>query len=453
MAHRKTTWNLASAVVLLGACTEPGHGDLDDDPPHDDTAGASEDGEGSTSQGDGLRPQDVPCRVQRALANGCGLCHGSSPAFGAPMPLAHRDDFMVPAPSDPARPTHDLVVERMTAQLGVMPPNGEISDEDAAAILDWIDDGLPPGTSCEDPPEDDDGLEQPLPCQTPHRLLAHADGSDAPFAVPTQGADNLYQCFAFRSPFADGEQATAWGPIIDDERVVHHWLLYRTSVGGYTDGAVFPCSATLQLSAELVAGWAPGGTNTIMPDDVGLDLGTPDDWWILQIHYNNTAQYTDVSDQSGVELCTTPTPRHHTAGMLTLGTVDIDVPPGASDHGVTGTCGPASTELWPEPMHLIVAFPHMHEFGRSFRTEVVRASGARETVVDIPAFDYSNQPFYPLDPQIVVNPGDTLNTTCIYDNPTDQAVGFGEGTSDEMCFDFVIAYPIDQLPKRNCFDD
>ena len=54
------------------------------------------------------------------------------------------------------------------------------------------------------------------------------------------------------------------------------------------------------------------------------------------------------------------------------------------------------------------------------------------------------------EPEIVVQPGDKLHSTCVFDNPGSQSVGFGEGTGDEMCFNFVLAYPIDQLGNRNC---
>ena len=46
--------------------------------------------------------------------------------------------------------------------------------------------------------------------------------------------------------------------------------------------------------------------------------------------------------------------------------------------------------------------------------------------------------------------GDDFLPDPVFDNPTEHPVGFGEGTSDEMCFNFVLAYPIDQLSKRNC---
>ena len=469
MSHWKAS--LSSAFVLLvGACTNPSQDELCGAPDCGSTSGedgglgdTEDSGEGDrdpaqtsgeddpTSGDDG---EDIPCEVQEALATACGLCHGSDPAFGAPMPLVSLDDFMVPAKSDPTRRNYEVVVERMTAETGVMPPNGDISDEDAATILDWIDAGMPQeaGGSCGDLPGDDDGAgPEHLPCEVSHELVAHADGSDDPFAVPAQGADDLYQCFAFRSPFAAGEQATAWAPIIDDERVVHHWILYRRSGGDYTDGEAFPCDVGLQVTADFVAGWAPGGENVIMPDDVGLDLGQPDDWYILQLHYNNTANHPDVLDKSGVAFCSTPTPREKMAGVITLGTAAINIPPGAQDYEQTGTCGFFSTLLWGEPMHLLGASPHMHEFGRAARTELQRFLGDTEMVTDVPNFDFENQAWYNIEPEIVVEPGDSLRTTCVYDNPTDQTVTFGEGTSDEMCFNFVLAYPVDRLSSRNCF--
>jgi hypothetical protein len=71
-------------------------------------------------------------------------------------------------------------------------------------------------------------------------------------------------------------------------------------------------------------------------------------------------------------------------------------------------------------------------------------------VTDVPVFDFESQRMYLNDQEVVVQPGDSLETTCWYDNPGGQNVGFGEGTSDEMCFNFVLAYPIDSLPDRNC---
>ncbi len=423
---------------------EPGDPDTDDDSDGDDEPGVPD--------GDGL-----PCEVRDALAANCGMCHSSMPSFGAPMPLASYDDLMVPAPSDATRTVHDMMTERMTADVGMMPPDGDISDEDRDIILDWIAAGAVEDTeaSCEamDPDEPDTNVgPENLPCDAQYVMTAHADGNEQPYVVPAQGADDLYQCFAFQSPFAPGEQATAWAPIIDDERVVHHWILYRASGGGnYTHNSAVPCDVSLQLSADFVAGWAPGGENVILPQDVGLDLGQPGDFYVLQVHYNNTANYPDVADRSGVAFCTTPSERPKTAGILTLGTTGINIPPGAVAHEETGTCGWLSTVFWPTPMHILSTSPHMHQLGRGFRTVLERGGGGgTEMVTDIPVFDFESQGVYPTEPEVVVNPGDTLRSTCVFDNPSNNYVGFGEGTSDEMCFNFVLAYPIDELSNRNC---
>ena len=53
-----------------------------------------------------------------------------------------------------------------------------------------------------------------------------------------------------------------------------------------------------------------------------------------------------------------------------------------------------------------------------------------------------------------VEPGDVLRTTCTYDNDGDVAVTVGEGTGDEMCFNFALVYPIDAFGpnagRRKC---
>ncbi|MEM9452808.1 MAG: hypothetical protein AAGF11_01430 [Myxococcota bacterium] len=419
-------------------------------PSNGDDGPGDGDGDGSVG-GDGL-----PCEVRDALVSNCGMCHGSPPSFGAPMALSEYDDLRVPAPSDATRSTYEIVAERLTADVGMMPPDGEISPEDRAILLDWVERGAPedPDASCGEAPEGGDDPEvgpDLLPCDAAYEMTAHAPGDDAlPYLVPSQGADDLYTCFAFRSPFAAGMQATAWAPIIDDERVVHHWILYRASEGNYQDGTAFPCDVSLQLSADFVAGWAPGGPNTILPPDVGLDVGSPDDFFVLQVHYNNTVGYTDAFDASGVAFCATDTPRPNLAGVLTIGTTSINIPPGAVGHEETGTCGFLSTIGWPGPLHIFATSPHMHGFGRGFRTVLERLGGGTEMVTDLPVFDFESQGMYFNEPEVVVNPGDTLRSTCVFDNPTEHPVGFGEGTADEMCFNFVLAYPIDQLSGRNC---
>ncbi len=468
-----TGWMSPLLALAISGCTQGGAADLVDlcngqgCPPQGDGGGEDEgdapypdddddDDDGATpdesESGDAPRG-GLPCDVLEVLQSDCHECHGEAPAFGAPMPLVDYDDLQVPATSDPARKVYELIADRLLDEVTPMPPGGVIEPGDRDALLEWISAGAPedPAADCDAPmPGDDDDPSGPeaLPCEPDFVVTAHASGSEEAFAVPAQGADNLYMCFAFKAPFGAETHATAWAPIIDDERVVHHWILYRTQAPQLEGGAV-PCDVSLQLSSQFVAGWAPGGGNVVMPDDVGLELGGPDDWYLLQIHYNNTAHYTDSVDQSGVAFCTSPEPRPKTAGILTLGSLAIQIPGNAEDHPVTGTCQPWTTAFWPE-MHLLGASPHMHQLGRGMKSEIRHLDGTTEPLLDVPAFDFNSQGMYTFDPEIVVKPGDAITTTCTYDNPNPWPVSFGEGTEDEMCFDFVLAYPIDTLLDRNC---
>lgn len=112
-----------------------------------------------------------------------------------------------------------------------------------------------------------------------------------------------------------------------------------------------------------------------------------------------------------------------------------------SEHTVTGPCTPVLTE----PGHIIGNGPHMHRMGTSLRTEVIRGGRAddRRMVVDVPTFSFDAQVNYPSDE--VVMPGDVLETRCTFRNTSNRTVYFGERTEDEMCFNFVRAWPAGAL--------
>jgi hypothetical protein len=49
------------------------------------------------------------------------------------------------------------------------------------------------------------------------------------------------------------------------------------------------------------------------------------------------------------------------------------------------------------------------------------------------------------DLSAILEPGDSLTTTCTYQNDTPGVVRYGMRTEDEMCFNFVTAYPANLL--------
>ena len=144
-------------------------------------------------------------------------------------------------------------------------------------------------------------------------------------------------------------------------------------------------------------------------------------------------------------MCTTSKLRKHTAAQHLLGSLNLSLAPGQKTD-VTNTCK-VSSELG--DVHVMNTTPHMHKLGTHMKTTVERADHTVETLSDVP-FDFNDQAFYPSD--MVIHQGDVLTTTCSYENTTDQTVGWGEGSDNEMCFNFVLAWPAGSLSGNGLRD-
>jgi hypothetical protein len=256
------------------------------------------------------------------------------------------------------------------------------------------------------------------PDVTCYQILARQDATNAAFSVPT--TPDYYTSFSYALPWGSKKvQIVRAREIIDNSRVIHHWLLYNTAGAG-TDGTNIP-SIGAHPDASLIVGWAPGNSPPVLPDDVGL--GIPGAGFALEVHYNNS-QPTPQTDKSGVEICVTEKLRKNEAQISWLGTQSLN------KLQASGTCKPNLTG----PVNILFSWPHEHLQGRHLKTVITRANGTQETLIDKP-FDFNQQIVYPTP--AVINPGDSLTTTCTYATPT----AFGQGTNAEMCYNFITAYP------------
>lgn len=288
--------------------------------------------------------------------------------------------------------------------------------------------GSKPGHDAEVGPEND--------CEF-HELRASEDRGARPYRVAAD-AGNLYHCFVFDLQLTQPTQGLAFYPIIDNTKILHHFLLYQRDALD-TSAPEVDCEQATTADAVVVAGWAPGAGDWVLPDNVGISLGTGR--FMLEVHYsNNTGE--DQSDQSGVKICATRNIRPNTATISWLGNQLFFVPPHVKDYQVQGRCAPTSKQ----PIHVLRSWPHMHRLGKRVSMVLDRADGTRETVYDVP-FSFDDQKQY--DTPLVLNPGDSLLTTCYYDNPNDRVVQIGLKTTDEMCHNYVIAYPAGALSSQS----
>ena len=386
--------------------------------------------------------QGLPCNVKQILTENCVSCHGVAPQFGAPMPLVSNTNFTAPAVTDPMRSVGELVLERVSDSARPMPPApyDRLEADEVSVLSSWINGGAQPSDEvCETPPAGEPtegtdflaGLPGPERCDVSVDLLA-ADGSE-PFRVPQE--DDHYECFYFKAP-SNKVELTGMAPIIDDSRVLHHWLLYVTSNAELVDGTREACTG-IHPNDTLLGGWAPGGDTYALPEGVGLQMPQGDDvYFILEIHYNNVARHADAVDRSGVRVCMTENLHPNVAAVHWLGTENIFLLPGQAQGG--STCNPNSTE----PIHILSVTPHMHELGTHSTMVINRADGSEEILLDKP-FDFNTQVGY--ETPATLMPGDSISSTCVWNNTSGALTTFGEGTSDEMCYLFTIAYPAGAL--------
>ena len=110
----------------------------------------------------------------------------------------------------------------------------------------------------------------------------------------------------------------------------------------------------------------------------------------------------------------------------------------------SGKCVPGRVNMGPnDPINIFAAWPHMHKTGTRMSTIINRVGGGQEVLIDKP-FNFASQLSYPT-PRRCCSPDDTLQTTCYCDNTTTGAIGFGPSTAQEMCYDFLYAYPAHAL--------
>lgn len=404
----------------------------------------------------GTPGQGLPCNVAAVTANRCAGCHAAVPLYGARMPLLTQGDFQRASVSNPARPVSQLALERVNATDGQrMPPipNPMLVGDELAVMNAWLAAGAPPSTeqcgAMQIPVAGAAGIiaagtggvgavggagvggvvpvagttagmgDTPIdPNETCYELRAHANGNkDTKFVVGA--ATDEYYNFFFQAPWTGTAYAKSFRAMTDNAQVVHHWLLYKEGGPIANDGAV-AASPGAHPGGELVHGWAPGGEDLIFPADVGFEM--PANGYTLELHYNSTDP--TAVDGSGVQICVTTTPPANIASLAWLGT---DALGGTT---ATGTCNPVSNER----IHILGATPHMHTKGRHMEVVINRAAGGQEMLHN-EAFDFNFQVAYQFD--VWLEPGDTITTTCTYSAPAN----FGEGTNDEMCYFFTLAYP------------
>ncbi len=388
--------------------------------------------DGGSVQGNGPgHSSGIPCDVDAILAKDCRSCHGASPTAGAPNALVTWEDLQAGAKSEPSKKEYELTKSRTHDDARPMPPppNTRLSASDQAVIDGWVAKGAPKssevcGTSSQ---PSGDGTE-PLSCN-PDLHFAPA----APYEMAQNQLDQ-YVCYGVDVPAAAAKHIVAFAPKIDNKKIVHHVLMFRSPTA--VSGTPTACSAGGSLQWSLMFGWAPGGKNMYMPAEAGYPLDSKaTSHFVVQVHYNNAMALAGQKDATGMDMCTAA-PRKYEADVVAFGSMNFTIPPNAA---YSRTC----TLTVPQSMDgrtFVAAMPHMHNLGTAIDTKLTpKAGGAEVDMGGVTNWNFQNQYWLPVT--ATAKAGDTITTHCAWKNTTSASVKFGENTEDEMCYSFTMYYP------------
>jgi Copper type II ascorbate-dependent monooxygenase, C-terminal domain len=426
----------------VGGGTVPGGAFGGGGVPGADIPGGGTPGGGATAGG----TSGLPCDVAAILKEKCQTCHGN-PLMSGPMPLVTWNDLQAMMPNGKVA---DRVRARINDTANPMPPPARppLTAAEKTTLQTYLSGGAMRSTAACTPTgpitggtaggTGGGGADGYKPadseCDYIQEFRAHGGqtpGDTSPFTAP-QGGDN-YEMFYFKPKWTEKVHVIRIDPITDNGKVLHHWLLYMEDGVGSGDGTHQPDIGLQSPTAQLLSGWAPGNEGLPLARDVGLvTVSAPNARLGIEIHYNTNSNPANRADRSGARLCVTKTLRPKAASVHWLGTqaiISIGLPSEAY-----GSC------TVQQQSHIIAHSPHMHTMGRYMKTIITKKGGQKVTITDQP-FAFDDQQIFPIKNaagEIVVEPGDVIDTTCSYEAGI---FTFGPNTDQEMCYNFILAWP------------
>jgi hypothetical protein len=280
-----------------------------------------------------------------------------------------------------------------------------------------------------------DGGGNPTPTPTPTSVGTHFHWDNPTFSEPP---GEEYRCFYVDVPTGGttNGQVGAYKFSYAPATGLHHMVIFTdTDTTSHANGSNAVCGLFENTWTIRYA----GGTVTdplTLPAGVAMPMNATQRF-VFQFHLLN-ASGSDLPIHTSVDIdFTKPTDTYTHAQVVLGGTESINIPAHSTGQAV-GVCNlPAQVPN----VHSFAVWPHMHQLGTNFKIEITHAS-TTTTLLDQP-WNFGDQPVWypPAGTTLDLTGGDTITTTCSYNNTTDAPVGFGESSTSEMCYDFFYYYP------------
>jgi hypothetical protein len=329
-----------------------------------------------------------------------------------------------------------------------------LSEREIAVLARWADAGAPEGNR----------RQAPRPKQWPKGwALGQPDlvlSMPEEYAVEATG-DDVFRCFVLPSGLTEDRDVVAAEIRPGNPRVVHHVLCFYDTSGaargldakdlgaGYasTPGGIG------FIPGGAVGGWAPGNMPRYLPAGVGRRVPKGSDI-VMQLHYHKTGKPERDRTTIGLYFAREPVSRYLKVWLV--GSPNIDIPPNAARHQVTGELLFPSGGTAPHDGVAINITPHMHLLAKEIKVWASLPDGTTRELIWIRDWDYRSQETYRFKEPVALPKGTKFHLVAYYDNSSGnplnpssppKRVTFGEQTTDEMCFAFLEVVDTSASPK------
>jgi hypothetical protein len=327
--------------------------------------------------------------------------------------------------------------------------NLQLSDEEVLMVMVWRDQGFEVGDEADYVPP---VIEPPADIGPPDIVLTPAEEY-----TPNDAVLDDYRCLPVEAPLDRDLFVTGLDVQPGNVGLVHHVLVYAIPPAGIPELEAldaadaepgYTCFGTSGLDqAQTVGGWVPGNDTNLYGD--GIAQRIPEgSRLVLQMHYN-TAVGVDAPDRTSVHLWTLPDGEvpEQLMTVFPIPKLSLDIEAGDANSVQT-----ARQRLpIPEGSVVFATAPHMHLLGTSLQSKVIRSDGSEQCLSRIDRWDFNWQRTYgiPEGQRVPLSVHDEVEITCTYDNSaanqptvngeprTPEDVGWGDGSYDEMCLDYV----------------
>ncbi len=208
------------------------------------------------------------------------------------------------------------------------------------------------------------------------------------------------------------------------------------------------------ISGGKLIGTAQGDGPDVWPEGFGK-LVRKGSRFTFNIHYNKEpGPGTGVWDRSMIAIKWQTTPVKHVVRSAGVSSRGWEIPP----YTANWTVGAAKT--FDDDSYIINMMPHMHWRGAKAKYELIYPDGTRETLLDVPGYNFAWQLTYTYKEPKFAPAGSRLEVTMVYDNSAENAyiddperpIAFGSMTKDEMNIgwtEYANAHPIDDIMNHD----